>query len=251
MSNLEGTPIIASRVWKPAPHLPELVDLAPGRFSMGEQPDDKFANNTERPAHSVELAYYFALGRFPVTVAEFAGFDGRTFSDEEAALPVAGVSWDEAQNYCEWAGGECGWHLRLPSEAEWEYACRAGTETPFPSGPVLTPVDANFWYDESGWKVGPGRRTPVGAYPANRFGLYDMNGNVCEWVQDEWHPSLEAAPTDGRAWQTSGEAKLRVLRGGAWDYLPRLLRNCWRDFLAAEVRRDNVGFRIAVTLPNS
>ncbi|MGC3992166.1 MAG: formylglycine-generating enzyme family protein [Chthoniobacteraceae bacterium] len=251
MSHLEETTTGASRVWRPALHLPELVDLAPGRFHMGEQPHDKFATNTERPSHPVEIRHAFALGGFPVTVAEFARFDGRAYADAEANLPVAGVSWIEAQAYCEWAGAECGWHLRLPSEAEWEYACRAGTEEPFPSGWVLTSTDANFWYNESGGKVGPGRRTPVGAYPANRFGLYDMNGNVCEWVQDEWHNSLENAPIDGRAWQTSTEPAARVLRGGAWDYLPRLLRNCWRDFLEPVVRRDNVGFRVAITLPHS
>jgi formylglycine-generating enzyme required for sulfatase activity len=94
-------------------------------------------------------------------------------------------------------------------------------------------------------KVGPGRRTPVGAYPPNAFGLHDMIGNVCEWTSDAWHPSFRGAPAEGQSWEAGAESiELRVIRGGAWDYLPRLLRTAWRDFLHQQTRRDNVGFRV-------
>ena len=90
-----------------------------------------------------------------------------------------------------------------------------------------------------------GRRTLVGSYPANPFGLYDLHGNVCEWVADAWHPDYRDAPADGCTWNTPGNSQYRVIRGGAWDYLPRLLRSAWRDWRPADFRADNIGFRIA------
>ena len=112
-------------------------------------------------------------------------------------------------------------------------------------GDEITPADANFLYAEHGERIGPGVRTPVGRYAANAFGLCDLHGNVCEWVEDVWHAGYAGAPADGAAWVTDGDPDRRVIRGGAWDYLPRLLRSAWRDSLPATQRRDNVGFRIA------
>jgi formylglycine-generating enzyme required for sulfatase activity len=96
--------------------------------------------------------------------------------------------------------------------------------------------------------VGLGHSTPVGSYGLNAFGLGDMHGNVCEWVSDCWRPNYQGAPSDGSPWLEAAETKRRVIRGGAWDYLPRLLRNTWRDSLLQTIRRDNVGFRVALTL---
>jgi formylglycine-generating enzyme required for sulfatase activity len=215
---------------------------------MGENGDDRFATDTERPSHSVCVSRAFALGRFPVTTGEYRRFDPLHSPGDDPLLPVVNVSWDDAQGYCAWLGRETGEGFRLPTEAEWEFACRGGTNAPFATGDDITPADANFLYSEDGSRIGLGRRTPAGRYPANRFGLEDVHGNVCEWVEDAWHPHYRGAPGDGSAWVLGGDPRRRVIRGGAWDYLPRLLRSAWRDSLPREHRRDNVGFRVATDL---
>jgi formylglycine-generating enzyme required for sulfatase activity len=216
---------------------PDMVMLPGGEFTMGESSGDKFANDTERPAHHVSVAP-FRLARFVVTVGEYRAFCPKHEPDEDSQLPVVNVSWNDACAYCDWLSAQLGRRYRLPSEAEWEYACRAGTTTPFAFGNEITPREANFLYSEAGERVGPGRPTHPGAYPANAFGLYDMHGNVCEWVDDGWRPNYSTV---------TGDPDRRVVRGGAWDYLPRLLRSAWRDALPANCRRDNVGFRIATS----
>lgn len=212
---------------------------------MGESPNDRFANRTERPAHSVRIST-FAMGREPVTVGEMRAFRADFAADDAVDLPAVNVSWEDAAEFCRNISHRTGRTFRLPSEAEWEYACRAGTRTIFGMGDAIEPTMANYLYDESGARVGPGRRTPAGTFPANAFGLHDMHGNVCEWVGDVWHDDYEFAPDDGSAW-TRGDGGRRVLRGGAWDYLPRLLRAAWRDSLPPNTRRDNVGFRVATS----
>ena len=227
---------------------PKLVKLPVGAFVMGETSDDKFATDTERPAHRVIFNHAFALGKFPVAVGEYRAFAPDHAPGDDPQWPVVNVSWNDAQAYCAWLRNETGDSFRLPSEAEWEYACRAGAQSPFAMGIEITPADANFLYNEQGARTGVGRRTPVRQYAANGFGVYDLHGNVCEWVEDSWHSSYAAAPADGSAWVTADGADRRVIRGGAWDYLPRLLRSAWRDSLPGNHRRDNVGFRIARTL---
>jgi formylglycine-generating enzyme required for sulfatase activity len=226
---------------------PECVRLAPGVFVMGEAADDKFVTDTERPAHRVTIARAFYLGRCPVTVGEFRAFAPGHAADEDPLWPVVNVTWDHACDYCAWLSAETRDPFRLPTEAEWEYACRAGSRTPFATGDEIDVGGANFLYSEEGQRIGPGIRTPVGRYPANAFGLHDLHGNVCEWVYDAWHPGYAGAPGDGSAWAEPG-ADRRVIRGGAWDYLPRLLRSAWRDSLPRTQRRDNVGFRVAMSL---
>lgn len=216
---------------------PDMVVLPGGEFIMGESRGDKFANDTERAAHRVSIAP-FVLGRFVVTVGEYRAFRAEHALDEDPQLPVVNVSWHDARAYCDCLSVTLEKRFRLPSEAEWEYACRAGTTTPFATGYEITPSDANYFYSESGERVGCGRRTARGEFPANAFGLCDMHGNVCEWVEDAWRSNYEETATDDRR---------RVIRGGAWDYLPRLLRSAWRDGLPADSRRDNVGFRIATS----
>jgi formylglycine-generating enzyme required for sulfatase activity len=227
---------------------PAVVAVPAGAFVMGAAPDDKFATDTERPAHRVAIRREFALGRFPVTVGEYRSFR----PDHEAAgtpdLPVTRVSWDDARAFCAWLRHETGAPVRLPSEAEWEYACRAGAATPFATGEDIAPEQANFLYAEDGRRIGPGAPTAPGRYPPNRFGLHDLHGNVCEWVEDAWHAGYAGAPEDGAAWLAGGDPDRRVIRGGAWDYLPRLLRCAWRDALPRDRRRDNVGFRVAWSL---
>jgi formylglycine-generating enzyme required for sulfatase activity len=219
---------------------PRFVTVPPGEFSMGENDGDKFANDTERPRHGVSLGRGFEIATFPVTIAEFRAFRPAHTDPGAADWPVAFVSWRDAIDYCEWRGDGS----RLPTEAEWEYAARAGTATPFPSGDTLPPDAANYLHAEDGRKVGVGHRTPAGAFPANAFDLESMHGNVCEWCADLWHPSYAGAPANGSAWLSGGREGWRVIRGGAWDYLPRLLRSSWRDALPETARRDNLGFRI-------
>jgi formylglycine-generating enzyme required for sulfatase activity len=105
-------------------------------------------------------------------------------------------------------------------------------------------VFANYYYDDCGARVGAGSRVPVGSHPSNAFGLYDLHGNVCEWVEDSWHANYIGAPDEGRAWVEPEDSR-RLVRGGAWDYLPRLLRSAWRDWHLADQRTDNIGFRVA------
>ena len=232
---------------------PLMVLLPAGEFMMGENEDDKFANDTERPVHRVRIGSNLALGKFSVTVAEFlkfraaeSSFDVRCSSAHGFNLPIIRVSWQDAVAYCEWLTAQTGRSYRLPTEAEWEYACRADTNSPFFFGHDIFVTHANFLYDENGTRIGPGGRTPVGHYAPNAFGLHDMHGNVCEWVADIWHPDYNGAPADGAAWLQPGNSQ-RVIRGGAWDYLPRLLRSSWRDSRFATHRADNIGFRVATS----
>lgn len=192
-----------------------------GTYWVGAGEDDKFALDCERPRRRVTLDRDVWLGVFPVTEREMGG---------TTDLPAVAVSWFDAVAYCAALRAATGEPWRLPTEEEWEIACRAGSATPFASGKMIAPGNANFLYDETGNRVGPGRRTPKGSYPANAFGYEDMAGNVLEWCLDEWHPG-------------SGT---HVIRGGAWDLLPRLLRSSWRDAAPPETRRDNLGFRLAM-----
>lgn len=214
--------------------LPDMITIPAGRFIMGTSGEDCFANSTERPAHEVVIERPFAVSRFPITEAQWSAFAGGPSS----SLPVVRVSWFDAMKFVEWLSAQTGKLFRLLTEAEWEYACRAGSTTIFNVGDTLEPEHANYFYDEHGFKVGPGHRTPPGSYPPNAFGLEDMHGNACEWVADAWRPSYDAAADEIH----------RVIRGGAWDYMPRLLRSAWRDFAKPETRRDNIGFRIACDL---
>jgi formylglycine-generating enzyme required for sulfatase activity len=223
-----------------------MIDIPPGWFTMGENPGDQFASEIERPAHEVSIFPGLALSMAPITVAEFRDFRPGHLADDDPELPVVDISWVDAAEYCAALSLKTGRPYRLPGEAEWEFACRAGSVAAFTFGDELTPVMANYLYAENGARIGPGRRTAAGTYPPNVFGLHDVHGNVCEWVADVWHPGYAGAPAEGSVW--NGQSELRVLRGGAWDQLPRLLRSSHRDCLPRHTRRENVGFRIAVSL---
>jgi formylglycine-generating enzyme required for sulfatase activity len=148
------------------------------------------------------------------------------------------VSWDDAKAYVSWLKNQTGSEYRLLSEAEWEYAARAGTTTKYHWGNS---------FDEGRANNGAGT-VPVGRYEANRFGLHDMLGNVWEWVEDCWHDSYAGAPTDGRAWTSGDGCSRRVLRGGSWVNYPRVLRAADRDWNGDGNRLDFIGFRVARTL---
>lgn len=227
----------------------DIVVVPAGSFWMGESRQDKFATENERPRHHVTFKSAFGFARFPVTVGEYRLFDPEHALDDEADLPVVNVTWNEASAFCEWLSELSDRNVRLPSEAEWEYACRAGTQTCFSTGDSLSLDQANFLYSEQGERIGPGRRSCAGTYPQNPYGLYDLAGNVGELTADTWHSTYVNAPTDGSAWLDGDASTRRVIRGGAWDHLPRLLRCASRDSIPTNERRDNLGFRVAVTLP--
>ncbi len=212
------------------------VAVPAGRFLRGASLHDKFANSTERPATWCEVAP-FVMMVFPVTETLLAAWRGGPAGD----LPAVRVSWLQASAFAEWLSRKTGNPWRLPTETEWEWACRAGTTTPYHTGDALPPSAANYLYDECGRRVGRGCRTPPGTHAPNAFGLEDMHGNVLEWCADPWRPRYDAAPDESQ----------RIVRGGAWDLLPRLLRASWRDGLPLETRRDHLGFRLVHSLPSA
>jgi formylglycine-generating enzyme required for sulfatase activity len=268
-------------VLRDAPWCPELVVVPAGAFMMGStEPERRWAIaqgamrefvDQEKPQHRVAIPEPFAVGRHPVTRSQFATFVEATGHDmsggcwiwtgekvEQSATadwcapgfeqtdehPVVGVSWEDATAYVEWLSRETGQPYRLLSEAEWEYACRAGTTTRYSWGDdPPTPERANFGGNMDG-------TTAVGAHPPNSFGLCDMHGNVLEWVEDCWNESYAGAPNDGSAW-TSGDCGRRVLRGGSWLDNPGTLRSVDRGWGEPGNRKSGVGFRVARTLSRS
>jgi formylglycine-generating enzyme required for sulfatase activity len=166
---------------------------------------------------------------------------------------VINVSWEDAVAYAVWLSKETGAAYRLPTEAEWEYAARAGTTTPFWTGRCITTdqanYDGNYDYAVCGTNTGVYRQAtvPVGSLPANPWGLHEVHGNVWEWVQDRYHDSYQGAPTDGRAWEAGGSSA-RVVRGGSWYGNSRGIRAAIRFDGDPELRSFNLGLRLARTL---
>lgn len=235
---------------------PEMVTLPKGSFLMGSAAGDRGSDEHSRPQHNVRFDYLFALGKYPVTFAEWdAGVaDGVLGVPEDAGWgrgrnPVINVNWRDAKEYASWLNGKLGLTgkfdaYRLPSESEWEYACRAGTTTPYSFGADLS--------DSRGRTlVARGSQTwPVGSFTANAFGLHDMHGNVHEWCEDNWCENYKGAPTDGSARLTAG-TDLRVLRGGSWGSLGHHCRSDYRVPLVQTRRDVYQGFRLARTIARS
>jgi formylglycine-generating enzyme required for sulfatase activity len=159
---------------------------------------------------------------------------------------VINVSWNDAKQYVDWLAQITGKDYRLLSEAEWEYAARAGTMTAYSWGNEIGKGNANCDGCDSQWDNG--QTAPVGSFKPNAFGLYDMHGNVFEWVEDSWHDSYEGAPTDGLPWVEDADAATRVVRGGSWYVDPRFLRAAFRFGYTTDLRSGSVGFRLARTL---
>lgn len=226
---------------------PLLTVIPAGRFLMGSPESEPGRDDDEGPQHEIHFAKPFALSVYAVTFSEYERFcaaTGRkTPADndwERENRPVINVSWRHAQAYCGWLNEQTGQSYRLPSEAEWEYACRAGTQTPFYTGKMINSDQANFGEKHN-------KTLPVGSFPSNKFGLYDMHGNVWEWAQDCWHENYRGAPNDGSAWleANGGNCDRRVVRGGSWRDVPQNLRSALRDRFNSGVARNYLGFRIA------
>jgi formylglycine-generating enzyme required for sulfatase activity len=239
---------------------PEMVVVPAGKFKMGSPEGEQGRSSDEGP-HEVTFAHPFAVGRYAVTRGQFAAFvDGtgrkirRWFKpgfSQDDNHPVVYISWYDAKAYAAWISEITGWPYRLPAEAEWEYAARAGTDTPFWWGSSITPAQAN--YDGNHVYAGGGSKgeyrngtVPAGSFQANPWGLYNVHGNVWEWCEDTWHGTYDGAPTDGSAWILGNKENSRVVRGGSWSGNPKNLRAAKRsrgtDGLSIS------GFRLARTL---
>jgi len=209
---------------------PEIVVIPPGEFMMG-RPEGEETYGNERPQHLVKISYWLAVGRYPITFDEYDHFteitDRELPSDDgwgRGRRPLINVTWYDATAYVQWLEFQTGHPYRLLSEAEWEYACRAGTTTRYWWGDEITPEQANY-----GENIG--RTSEVGTYRANPWGLYDMHGNVWEWVADRWHDTYDGAPDDGSAWTAGGRSV--VQRGGSWQHEPTHLRSASRTSASA------------------
>jgi formylglycine-generating enzyme required for sulfatase activity len=251
---------------------PEMVVVPAGGFTMGSPTTEKDRDDNEGPQHTVTIAHAFAVGMFTVTVDQFAefakasGYDagskcynfedselegraGRSFRNpgfsQTGSDPALCLNLADATAYAQWLSKKTGRAYRLLTEAEWEYAARAGTSTRYFWGDEIGSGNANCHGCGSQWD--DKQTAPVGSFKPNAFGLYDMQGNASQWVEDCWQESYQGAPTDGSAW-SEGNCTRRVVRGGSWDDHPRSLRATFRTWVTLRDRHNDVGFRLGRTL---
>ena len=231
---------------------PAMVVLPTGRFRMGSPAGETGRFDDEGPVHTVTISRPIAMGQYPVTFEDYdlyVSMGTKRPADRgwgRGRMPVISVSWEDAKAYAAWLSEQTGKRYRLPSESEWEYAARAGTETAYSWGDEIGVNRTNCKGSGSKWS---GRQTsPVGSFAPNGFGLYDMHGNVWEWVEDGWHDNYEGAPSDGSAWTSGGDSSRAVVRGGSWSYNPRLLRAAYRGRDRPSNRFSKVGFRLVQDL---
>jgi formylglycine-generating enzyme required for sulfatase activity len=245
---------------------------------MGSPDGEIDSYRSESPQHEVTVQTFF-LGKYPITQAQWRWVadlpqvecelkaDPAYFKPEnDENLPIEQVEWWDAQEFCARLSEYTGRNYRLPSEAEWEYACRARTTTPFHFGETISSEVANYfaqdWEHEgrtypgkyAAGKLGEYRKktTSVGLLKAaNNFGLYDMHGNVWEWCLDHWHDNYEGAPIDGSAWLSTNEKPRYVARGGSWNSIPRNCRSAARFNSNPENSSDNIGFRVVCEIPRT
>ena len=272
----------AGETFRDCPTCPEMVVLPAGKFMMGSPVGERGRNDYEGPQHQVTIPKPFAVGKYEVTVGQYAQFvretkhkTGNCYYPQDGSWrdpgfkqsndhPVVCVNWDDASTYAYWLSVKTGHEYRLLTETEWEYAARAGTTTPYHFGRMILGNQANYNHNNEG-------TVAVGSYPLNALGLHDMHGNVWEWVEDCWHDNYTGAPTNSSAWLSGcrkgneddcagGDAwvkyckehivgkELRVLRGGSWGDGPLNLRSAVRVGDDASIRDVSNGFRIAQTL---
>ena len=236
-----------------------MVQIPAGSFLMGSPSEEPGRSDDEGPQHRVQLQGFF-MGQTPITQAQWQVVAGwqklqRELSSDLAYFkglhrPAETVFWDDAIEFCQRLSLRFGRTYTLPSEAQWEYACRAGTTTPFHFGATLAPdlanYDSNSAYGEGPKGVYPHETTEVASFPANPWGLYDMHGNVWEWCFDQWHVNYQGAPADGSAWLDSDANKdnKRLRRGGSWIISPRNCRSAYRDYGRPDDRDFTIGFRV-------
>jgi formylglycine-generating enzyme required for sulfatase activity len=240
-----------------------MMQIPAGTFLMGSPESEEGRSKSESPQHQVSVPSFF-MAKYPVTQAQWRivskmpqvklKLDPNPSKFKGDSRPVERVSWHEAIEFCARLTKHTKRQYRLPTEAEWEYACRAGTTTPFHFGETISPELAN--YDASS-AYGDGvtgeyrqETTPVDHFKiANDWGLSDMHGNVLEWCQDHWHSNYEGSPEDGSAWLTDKSDANRVIRGGSWIFFPRDCRSAFRLNDLPDGRVFNLGFRVSCSAP--
>jgi formylglycine-generating enzyme required for sulfatase activity len=253
----------------------EMMRIPSGSFLMGSPENELERLSDEGPQHEVALSEFF-FAKYPITQAQWRVVAAMPQVNRELKadpsnfkgdlLPIEQVSWYEAVEFCDRLTLHTNRAYRLPTEAEWEYACRAGTTTPFHFGETITTDLANYCGEdqtiektEYSGSYGSGPKgeyrkttTPVDQFDvANAFGLCDMHGNVWEWCQDHWHDNYEDAPTDGSAWLMDDEEARRILRGGSWNYIPRYCRSAYRGSYTPDDRVNDFGFRVSCSAPRT
>jgi formylglycine-generating enzyme required for sulfatase activity len=259
-----------------SPNSIEMIAIVGGTFKMGSPKTELDRFDDESPQHRVKVSS-FLMSKFPICRISWAVV-ADTMSQIEIPLskspselkivspnsglhPVTNINWFEAVEFCQRLSAYSRRTYRLPTEAEWEYACRASTTTPFYFGETISTDLANYRGTDDAdlqWSGAYGlgttgiyraETTPVGSFPANQFGLYDMHGNVWEWCLDSWHDNYRGAPKDGSAWQSDDPAASRIVRGGAWSYIPRSCRSATRHDFAPIWQDNSVGFRVVGEIP--
>jgi formylglycine-generating enzyme required for sulfatase activity len=242
-----------------------MVAIPGGTFLMGSLNNEPERSGSEGPQHEVMVPAFF-MGRYPVTQAQWRVVAAmpqveRTLKVAPSRFkgdlrPVEQVSWYDAVEFCARLSTHTGRQYRLPTEAEWEYACRASTTTPFHFGETISPELANY-EAKSTYADGPKgksqqKTTSIDHFGiANAFGLCDMHGNVWEWCQDHWHDSYKGAPNDGSAWVEGGNSERRIRRGGSWNYYPRNCRSAYRNDVGPGGGNRNGGFRVVCSAPRT
>ena len=235
-----------------------MVEIPGGSFTMGSPKDELKRSNDESPQHEVTVPSFY-MGKHEVTQAQWKQVGALPQIERKLKpnpsyfkgdnLPVEQVSWYDAVEFCKRLSQATGKEYRLPSEAEWEYACRVGTTTPFYFGETTTTelVNYNGDYTYADAPKGKYRRktTAVGLFPPNAFGLYDMHGNIWEWCADTYQESYVGAPDDGSAWTVDKRTR-HILRGGSWLVNPLNCRSAKRIRLAPDVDGNNFGFRCSI-----
>jgi formylglycine-generating enzyme required for sulfatase activity len=226
------------RHFQDCPACPDMIVIPAGSFDMGSNEEED-----EKPVHSIAIGFPFAMGKTEVTQGEWKAIMGSNpgnFKNCGDTCPVEQVSWDDAKDFVQKLSVKTGKQYRLPSEAEWEYACRAGGRLKYCGGDI---VDKLAWYNKNSGEHSHAAATKS----ANAWGLYDMSGNVWEWVEDSYHADYNGAPSDGTAWQ--GDGSQRVLRGGSWNLAPELERVSIRTGGVPVLRDFYYGFRVVRVLP--
>jgi formylglycine-generating enzyme required for sulfatase activity len=228
----------------------EMVYIPPGNFMMGSNEHD-----SKKPIHRVTIAP-FCMGRYTITQQQYQAIIGKNpsrFNGDNR--PVETVTWNDAMSFCQKLSKSTGKQYTLPSESQWEYACRAGTTTPFYFGETIVPDLVNYNRNDTYGKAPEGKyrqqTTDVGDFPPNAFGLCDTHGNVREWCLDTWHDNYAGAPIDGSAWIDGKNQTRRLTRGGSWVDYPRDCRSATRNNLSPDYRYYNIGFRVVCEIPRT
>lgn len=241
----------ATREFQDCTVCPIMVSIPAGKLKMGSPVSEMGRNADESPQLDISIGYAFAAGKYEVTMKEYSAFVAATRAPAPAQPkfptdpqhPVVNVSWNDAQAYVKWLSQTSGKHYRLLTEAEWEYAARAGSQSAYPWGEGVGLANANC--DGCGSVQGGKGTAPVGSFKPNAFGLYDMHGNVWEWVEDGYHESYQGTPTNGSAWKGGA---LHVLRGGSWYDKPQDVRSAERLRYIPGFQTHFNGIRVARTL---